>query len=534
MCTKVTAPPFFVFRLAVRWHGGLATKCHHHHASFRRRCGAWSKAEADGKQTANWMTMVSNANRGVVALVASFVLLLVSVLAFAEVFYSYGTAVWALYGSVAGLNVGLAFRRDLAPNKLHGALLGFAGVMSFAGFVAAAYWALLPDVEQGAPLKIVAVAAAHVLLVYWTALKFTGAENAEDRSIVPRDVETSKFGGDESSIKQKAGACCGCCGILTLVILVALASIHTILLASEKKGFYPGEDTFYEIQGHRIFARCEGPGIPGEPSIFFGHGLGGNSLDFSWVQRNLSAAGYRTCSYDRAGTGQSSAFGPLPRTSIQIASEEYDLLTELGISDFVYVGHSFFGFNSRVLHRDLVRMGEETRIKGIVYIDQVNPNVTEWCDPNKEYSSPAVYNLGLITSEMGVSRILEGIFGFLTSFGELEYLPEDVQAEYVANLHKSHYYRTRIDEFTRWGVSCSTVGNLEGEEKNFDFPERIVLPQEGIHADNLEGGAEMVDLSPDGQVIWVNDTRATHVRTLFDREFAQYTIDAIYELLALL
>lgn len=92
--------------------------------------------------------------------------------------------------------------------------------------------------------------------------------------------------------------------------------------------------------------------------MFFDAGIGGWSLHWLTVVRQVAASGVRACAYDRAGTGLSES-GPTPRTSTRI-SEELGALIEATSSSapLVLVGHSFGGQNVRLFasrHPERVR-----------------------------------------------------------------------------------------------------------------------------------------------------------------------------------
>jgi len=264
-----------------------------------------------------------------------------------------------------------------------------------------------------------------------------------------------------------------------------------------------------------------GEKVPGVPLVFFDHGLGGNSLDFSWVQRNISTM-TKTCSFDRAGYGNSAEAGQLPRQSSQIASETKILMDALGFDHVVYVGHSFAGFNSRILNS--ISPGV---IRGIVYIDAVNPNDTRDCDASQDYPSP-LFQFGLATSETGLFRLLN-LIGFIDGFAPISKLPPDVQSEYRANIMRAGYFRTRVDEYMEWGRSCSSVKALNDV---LNVPLIHIYPSGGIHSDNLTYAVELAELSPQGKAIEITEEDADHVSILFDSKFAAHISQAVVDVMS--
>jgi pimeloyl-ACP methyl ester carboxylesterase len=100
----------------------------------------------------------------------------------------------------------------------------------------------------------------------------------------------------------------------------------------------------FDIGGHRLHIHCVGDGLP---VVVLDAGLGGAASDWRKVQPALATTN-RTCTYDRAGYGQSDN-GPLPRTSGRIAAELRTLLMLAELPPpYLVVGHSFGGYNARL------------------------------------------------------------------------------------------------------------------------------------------------------------------------------------------
>jgi|SRR5688572_252060 pimeloyl-ACP methyl ester carboxylesterase len=99
-----------------------------------------------------------------------------------------------------------------------------------------------------------------------------------------------------------------------------------------------------DIGGLSLHIRCLGNAAP---VVVLDAGLGDNGGVWSGVQGELGRL-TRTCAYDRAGTGSSSA-APRPHTSRQMVSELHTLLGRARIAGpYVLVGHSFGGLNVRL------------------------------------------------------------------------------------------------------------------------------------------------------------------------------------------
>ncbi len=111
---------------------------------------------------------------------------------------------------------------------------------------------------------------------------------------------------------------------------------------------------------HHLHLNCQGSG---SPTVIFDAGLGGDSLQWTRVQR-LVAQYTRACSYDRAGMGWSERhFGP--RTAGRMASDLRNLLRKADVpGPYVLVSHSFSSYTARIFAR---RHPQD--IAGLVFID---------------------------------------------------------------------------------------------------------------------------------------------------------------------
>jgi pimeloyl-ACP methyl ester carboxylesterase len=98
----------------------------------------------------------------------------------------------------------------------------------------------------------------------------------------------------------------------------------------------PPQGALFSVNGRNMHMYCVGEGTP---TVLFEHGYSGSSLDWSYIQPQVSNI-TRTCSYDRAGYGWSD-IGPEPRHVANIAQELKILLQVANIhDDIVLVGHS--------------------------------------------------------------------------------------------------------------------------------------------------------------------------------------------------
>jgi pimeloyl-ACP methyl ester carboxylesterase len=109
---------------------------------------------------------------------------------------------------------------------------------------------------------------------------------------------------------------------------------------------------------------CTGEGTP---AVVFEAGLGGNYLDWTFVQARLGAT-HRSCAYDRAGAGWSSRTAR-PRTAAILADELHAAMHGAGVpTPFILVGHSFGGLLSQ---NYLARYPAD--VAGLVLVDSMHP-----------------------------------------------------------------------------------------------------------------------------------------------------------------
>ena len=134
---------------------------------------------------------------------------------------------------------------------------------------------------------------------------------------------------------------------VTLALMVGLASVgasYEAIAAGGDAKAYPPPGRLVDVGGYRLHIQCAGTG---SPAVVLDAGLGGTSLDWNLVQKEMGLT-TQVCAYDRAGMGWSET-GPLPRTPDQIARELHTLLTNAGIpGPYVLVGHSVGGKNVRM------------------------------------------------------------------------------------------------------------------------------------------------------------------------------------------
>ena len=149
----------------------------------------------------------------------------------------------------------------------------------------------------------------------------------------------------------------------TFLLLLTLTAPPFITLVEAKETFHKGK--LINVGTHRLHINCAGMG---SPTIIFDSGIGGFSLEWSKIQKNLIKNNLKVCSYDRAGYGWSDS-GPQPRTTARITKELKTLLIQANITGpYLLVGHSFGGFNIRYFASEYPQL-----IAGLILIDSSHP-----------------------------------------------------------------------------------------------------------------------------------------------------------------
>lgn len=133
--------------------------------------------------------------------------------------------------------------------------------------------------------------------------------------------------------------------VLAILLVVAGASYQVFETRLEARRF-PENGRLVDVGGYHLMLNCIGVG---KPTVILEAGWSDLSVEWRKVQPEIAKFA-QVCSYDRAGYGGSDP-GPVPRTSVQIATELHALLRNAGEQPpYVLVGHSFGGYNVRVFN----------------------------------------------------------------------------------------------------------------------------------------------------------------------------------------
>ena len=214
------------------------------------------------------------------------------------------------------------------------------------------------------------------------------------------------------------------CPVLLVVLLMVGAIYQTFAQAADARRF--------PQQGQSVALGSAFPGVSlninctgkGRPVVVLDSAAGVPAVGWSLVQREI-AKFTRVCSYDRAGYGWSSP-GPMPRTSVEIASELHALLLASGErAPYLMVGHSIGGDDVRVYNHEY-----PSEVVGMVLVDATHEDSMDRMAPamrsdlTKQIARLSTYKiLGDLAIRFGVFRLQSAL-----SSGTEDGLPRDVSA----------------------------------------------------------------------------------------------------------
>lgn len=333
------------------------------------------------------------------------------------------------------------------------------------------------------------------------------------------------------------GRCCASCCWITLALLAVLMSWEAIAFTNDYNTYYPGDDAFVMVDGHKVQTLCMGTYNPNVPPVLLVHGLSGSHMDWGWVQP-LIAETTLVCSFSRSGYSYSER-GASPRTSPQIASEMREVVAGLGFdkpefgAGFVFVGHSFAGHNMRYFTAKNPEL-----VKGIVFVDAVSAETTKefsisgGCDEDTVRSA-FLQDLGRVIGPLGLMRVVT-TFSLINLFEVFKQLPESVQGEYFARVQRQKFFETWGEEGALFPQSCYSVLSLPEEEKEMNFPVISLGASEGIHfwgdddERNFKAVEDITKFSNDSSFAILN---GTHSGIFFSQEPAKILVTYVETML---
>jgi len=258
---------------------------------------------------------------------------------------------------------------------------------------------------------------------------------------------------------------------------------------------------------------CEGPESD-RPVVWLEAGAFGFAADWGATQEALTAAGWRSCAYDRAGMGYSPP-GPKPRDGLAIVADFEKLIAASGEpGPYILVGHSMAGLRLRQFAGR-----NPDKVAGLVLVDAATAEAAQ--NPQMQ---------GFIKTFASISKWAArgaslGLYKPLvhTRFGDKIDLPPAAKAEKSGAFANGRHNRTAAEEVSLWAEASAQAV----QEPPFDpkWPVAVVTagPVAGREA-RKEMQAAPARRSDHGLVDHVEG--ASHTR-LIGRRFADHIVRAV-------
>lgn len=279
--------------------------------------------------------------------------------------------------------------------------------------------------------------------------------------------------------------------VVPVIVLGLAGAIYQAIEAHVDARRFPEQGRLVDVGGYRLLLNCSGTG---KPTVILEAGWGDVSVEWGAVQPEIAKFA-RVCSYDRAGYGGSDA-GPMPRTSLQIATELHALLKNAGEQPpYVLVGASFGGYNVRVfngLYAD--------EVEGIVLADATQEDQYEllpksWKAMNAAMSkhNERLARYAFFVADLGIGRLM------LRAQGASD------RGSYL--ILQTKYLRARASELREIRVSAE---HARAADHISDEPLIVLSAAENTDT-TLRSGLSKQDFEA-FQRIWVNDLQVRLAR----------------------
>ena len=270
-------------------------------------------------------------------------------------------------------------------------------------------------------------------------------------------------------------------------------------------------------EGRQLRLVCEGPAqgaTKDRPVVWLEAGAFGFAADWGATQEALSAAGWRSCAYDRAGMGFSPP-GPAPRDGVAIVADFEKLVAASGEKGpFILVGHSMAGLRLREY------AGRNPgAVAGLVLVDAATADASE-----SEAYKPfiAAFTTASRWAARGASI---GLYKPLvyTSLGDKIGLPPAAKAEKRWAFANGRHNRTAAAEVELWPQSADQAIAVPAYDPSWPVAVVTAGPVKG-REQRKAMQAKPAERSKHGYVDHVE--AATHTRLLGER-FCDHIVKAV-------
>jgi pimeloyl-ACP methyl ester carboxylesterase len=127
-----------------------------------------------------------------------------------------------------------------------------------------------------------------------------------------------------------------------------------------------------DVGGHKLYLRCWGEQVPGEPTVLLLSGSGPTTSSWELMAADFATDGHHVCAYDRLGVGRSDAASEDPRTTKDQVDDLLALLEAADLQEPVVLAAHSLGSLPAV---GLVDRAPE-RVSGVVLIEPWSPRVS--------------------------------------------------------------------------------------------------------------------------------------------------------------
>lgn len=201
----------------------------------------------------------------------------------------------------------------------------------------------------------------------------------------------------------------------------------------------PPRGRMVDIGGRSLRLVCEGE-ADAHPTVWMEAGAFSGAADFTALQRQLAAKGFRSCAYDRAGMAYSDK-GPAPRDGDAIVSDLEKLIAASGEKGpFILVGHSMAGLYVRQF-----AARNPDKVAGLVLVEAVTPELLQRPEAKRFFDTfHTIARLGAAAGTLGLTK--PAYFFLSDRIG----LPPEGVREKRRGFISGRQSRTALDEVEHW------------------------------------------------------------------------------------
>lgn len=295
---------------------------------------------------------------------------------------------------------------------------------------------------------------------------------------------------------------------LLLVSYIAVGGVVSAFGAPHPRG------QMVEIEpGRALRLVCEGEKSD-RPVVWLEAGAFGFAADWGGTQEALTAAGWRSCAYDRAGMGFSPK-GPSPRDGVAIV-EDFEKLVDLSgeRGPFILVGHSMAGLRLREYagrHPD--------KIAGLVLVDAATPEAA------LDMRMRGFVNKFATISKWAARGASLGLYKPLiyTRLGDKIDLPPAAKAEKRWAFANGRHNRTAAEEVGLWAQASEQAA----QQPPFDPKWPVAVVTAGPVAGREDRKAMQAAPAKQSQHGLVDHVEAATHTLLIGRRFADHIVRAV-------